>query len=387
MIDNTPGHSTNSLRSHIVLSILETMKLVAALKMLPTPEQAECLTATLVRCNKACSWLAGCGLEAETFRQFDLHKMAYHAIRTDFKLTAQAAVRCIAKVADAFKINRKVAPVFRADAAQPYDDRIIRFVKEGGAVNLWTLQGRMVVPIVMGEHQKRLMAFRKGEVDLCFVRGKWMLAVTCDIPETDEFNAEDWLGVDLGIVNLATDSDGAVYSGADVERVRKRLAKRRRSLQKCGTKAAKRRLKKMAGKQRRFQAHTNHCISKVLVKDAERTGRGIALEELKGIRGRVTARSNQRARLGNWAFSQLGNFVSYKAKRSGVPVVFVDPRNTSRECRACGWIDKKNRANQAAFKCVSCGHEAAADHNAALNIRQRALSVRGVVMRPEVLAA
>ena len=88
-------------------------------------------------------------------------------------------------------MNREAAPVFRADAAQVYDDRIIRFVKDGTGVSLWTLEGRMTVPIVMGEHQKRLMAYRKGEVDLCLIRGKWILAATCDIPETEEFNAED----------------------------------------------------------------------------------------------------------------------------------------------------------------------------------------------------
>lgn len=364
------------------------MKLVAALKMLPTPEQATCLMATLERCNAACSWLAECGFESETFRQYDLHKMGYANIRERFGLTAQAAVRSIAKVADAFKVSREVAPVFRADAAQPYDDRIIRFVKDGSAVSLWTIEGRIVVPIVMGDHQKRLMAFRKGEVDLCFVRGKWMLAATCDIPETEEFKAEDWLGVDLGIVSLAVDSDGIVYTGADVEQKRRHIQKRRRGLQKCGTKGAKRRLRKLAARQGRFQKHTNHVISKELVLDAQRTGRGLALENLKGIRGRVTARGgNQRARLGNWGFGQLGSFVIYKAKRSGVPVAFVDPRNTSRECRACGCIGKKNRPNQATFKCVSCGHEAAADHNAALNIRQRAISARGHVMAPDVLAA
>jgi IS605 OrfB family transposase len=363
------------------------MKLVAAVKMLPTKAQAICLTATLERCNEAATWLAELGFERSIFRQYDLHKLTYVEIRARFGLTAQAAVRTISKVADAFKVNKDVAPIFRPDAAQPYDDRIIRFVNDGSGVSLWTIEGRMVVPIVMGDHQKRLMAFRKGEVDLCFVRGKWYLAATCDIPETDEFEAEDWLGVDLGIVALATDSDGAVYSGAGVERVRKRLARRRQGLQKRGTKAAKRRLRKLSGKQARFQKHTNHVISKALVLDAERTGRGIALEDLKGIRGRVTARSNQRARLGNWAFGQLGQFCQYKAKRSGVPIAFVDPRNTSRECRACGCIDKKNRPNQSTFKCVGCGHEANADINAALNIRQRALSVRGVVTAPEVLAA
>jgi putative transposase len=368
-------------------SILEGMKLAAAIKMLPTPGQADILATTLARCNEACTWLAAEGFANRTFRRYDIQKLAYRRVRDRFGLTAQAAILSIAKVADAFKVNRRVAPIFRKGGAQPYDDRIIRFVKDGSAVSLWTIEGRMVVPITMGEHQKRLMAHRKGEVDLCFIRGKWILAATCDVPETDEFQAEDWLGVDFGIVSLAVDSDGTAYSGAKIERQRQRIHKRRRGLQKCGTKGAKRRLRKLSGKQTRFQKHANHCIAKALISDAERTGRGIALEQLKGIRSRVTARSNQRARLGNWTFGQLGSFVAYKAKRAGIPIVYVNPRNTSRECRACGCIDKKNRTNQATFRCIGCGHEAPADLNAALNIRQRALSARAKVMTPEVLAA
>jgi IS605 OrfB family transposase len=358
------------------------MKLVAALKMLPTREQAVVLRATLARCNEACTWLADIGFGRETFRQYDLHKLAYIDLRERFGLTAQAAVRSIAKVADAFKVNRKVAPVFRKDTAQPYDDRIIRFVQDGTAVNLWTVEGRIAVPIVMGEHQRRLMAYRKGEVDLCFVRGKWMLAATCDIPETNEFRATDWLGVDFGIVSLAADSDGTVHTGADVERVRDRLSRRQRGLQKRGTKAAKRRLRKLAGKEARFRKHTNHCISKVIVQTAKRTDRGIALEDLRGIRGRVTARRSQRSRLHSWSFQQLRAFVAYKAKRSGVPLVTVDPSYTSQACSCCGAIDRKNRQDQATFLCISCGHNEAADLNAARNIRAKA-----AVVPPQVLAA
>jgi putative transposase len=210
------------------------------------------------------------------------------------------------------------------------------------------------------------------------VRSKWMLAATCDIPETDEFQAEDWLGVDLGIVNLAVDSDGTVHTGAEVERKRQHIQRRRRGLQKCGTRGAKRRLRKLSGRQGRYQKHTNHVISKALVGIAERTGRGLALENLKGIRSRVTARgSDARARLGNWAFGQTGSFAAYKAKRAGVPVCFVDPRNTSRECEMCGCIDKRNRSNQATFLCIGCKHEAPADFNAARNVRQRAIRARG----------
>lgn len=364
------------------------MKLVAAIKLLPTPEQAVCLRDTLTRCNEAATWLAQIGYDSKTFGQYALHKMAYADMRARYGLTAQAAVRTIAKVADAFKINKDVTPVFRPDAAQPYDDRILRFVAGGNAVSLWVLEGRMVLSIVMGEHQRRLMAYRKGEVDLCLVRGKWFLAATCDVPEIEPFEAEDWLGVDLGIVNIATDSDGAAYSGESVERQRRHYQKRRKGLQKCGTKAAKRRLRKLAGKQGRMQKHVNHCISKALVGDAERTGRGIAMEKLTGIRGRVTARSSeQRARLGNWGFGQLGGFVRYKSLRVGVPVIFVDPRNTSRECAACGCIDKKNRPSQAVFKCIGCGHEANADLNAARTIRQRGRASQGAVVTPCVLAA
>jgi putative transposase len=240
----------------------------------------------------------------------------------------------------------------------------------------------VIVPIVMGDHQKRLMAYRKGEIDLCLVRGKWMLAATCDIPETDEFKASDWLGIDFGLVSLAADSDGNLHTGADVERIRDRLARRKQGLQKRGTKAAKRRLRKLAGKEARFRKHTNHVISKEIVQTAERTARGIALEDLKGIRGRVTARRSQRSRLHSWSFHQLRAFVAYKARRAGVPLVAVDPRYTSQACSCCGCIDRKNRPNQATFSCVSCGHAEAADLNAARNIRAKA-----VVTPPQVLGA
>ena len=357
------------------------MKLVAAVKLLPTREQAAVLKATLQRCNEACTAIAAKGFATDTFRQFDLHKANYASARIDFELTAQAAVRCIAKVADAFKVNRKVAPVFRADAAQPYDERILSF-KGDDAISIWTLEGRMKLNFVAGQKQRDLLAFRKGESDLCFVRGKWILACTCDIPETDKFKASDWIGVDLGIVSIAATSDGKIYTGAAIERVRSKLNKRRKGLQSCGTKAAKRRLVKLSGKQARFQKHTNHCISKALVIDAERTGRGLALEELTHIRTRVTARRKHRNRLSNWSFGQLRAFLSYKALRAGVPVAFVDPRYTSKACAECGSIDNRNRPNQATFSCVSCGHENHADLNGARNIRARA-----VVNQPENLQA
>jgi IS605 OrfB family transposase len=353
------------------------MKLVAAIKLLPTAEQADALRRTLERCNAACDWLSETGHAAGKVRQYDLHKLAYATCKERFGLTAQAVVRCIAKVADAYKVGPKdTTRCFRPLASQPYDDRILRFTKDGAA-NLWTVNGRITLAVAMGEHQRRLLAYRKGECDLMLVHGKWLLACTCEVPEGPEFDPEDWLGVDLGIVNLAADSDGEAFGGGEVERNRRVHAHRRRNLQRKGTRAAKRKLCRIAGQQARYQRHTNHCLSKAIVQKAQRTGRGIALEDLSGIRGRVTARRRQRARLANWGFHQLATFVRYKAMLAGVPVMMVDPRNTSRQCSCCGVVDKVSRRTRGDFACTNCGHAEPADTNAARNIRARA-----AVMRP-----
>lgn len=347
------------------------MKLVAPIQLTPTPEQAKLLLETLGRCNAACDFLSAKAWEAGAFRQIPLHRLAYYEVRERFGLTAQAAIRCIKKVADAYTIDKITQRNFRPLGAQPYDARIFRFVDDN-AVSIWTLTGRIKVPFVCGEHQRKLLAHRQGEVDLMCVRGKWYIGVGCDVPDAEPIGCSDALGVDFGIANIATDSDGKAYTGEAIERVRSRMSRRRAGLQRRGTKAAKRRLRKLSGQQRRFQAHTNHVISKALVEAAKRSGRAIGLEDLTHIRKRVKARRSQWGRLHNWAFRQLRSFVAYKAQRAGVPVLFVDPKHTSKGCSKCGTVDDRNRPDQATFSCIGCGHRAHADHNAARNIRARA---------------
>jgi putative transposase len=123
----------------------------------------------------------------------------------------------------------------------------------------------------------------------------------------------------------------------------------------------------------------NHVIAKQLVRWAERTGRGTAHEDLKGIRGRIRARRPQRGALHCWAFAQRGELILYKSALAGVAVVQVDPRNTSRTCPRCGHTSKRNRPSQARFRCVACGHNGHADDIAAGNIAGRA-----AVNRPNV---
>ena len=116
--------------------------------------------------------------------------------------------------------------------------------------------------------------------------------------------------------------------------------------------------------------------------EAQRTGRGIAVEQLTGIRARVRLRKPQRATLHSWAFAQLGGFLAYKAQAAGVVFVQVDPAYTSQTCHASGWVDKRNRRSQAVFECGQCGFVGHADHNAAINIARRGVERWGEVMRP-----
>jgi IS605 OrfB family transposase len=217
-----------------------------------------------------------------------------------------------------------------------------------------------------------LLRGQRGESDLCYIDDKFYLFVTCDIETPEPIDIKGVLGIDLGIINLAVDSDGQIFGGEDVENNRRKFTHRRRNLQRNGSKSAKRKLKNISGKQARFQKDTNHTISKHLVQKAQDTERAIALEELGGIRDRVTVRRKQRARHANWSFYQLRQYISYKAELVGIPVIFVDPRYTSQTCSVCGCIDKANRPNQSTFSCVSCGYSASADHNAAVNISARA---------------
>jgi putative transposase len=157
-------------------------------------------------------------------------------------------------------------------------------------------------------------------------------------------------------------------------------------LQQRGSMNAKRHLRKLAGKQRRFQKDTNHRIAKQLVQKAKDTRRSIALEELTHIRSRTTVRKSGRARHSNWAFGQLRAFISYKARLSGVPIALVDPAYTSQRCSACGHTERRNRKSQAEFCCVVCGHTAHADCNAACNISWAAV-IRPIVSEADASVA
>ena len=350
------------------------MKLTLLVKLAPTPEQHQLLMETMEHFNDACNEIAKTAFELHSANKIELQKHVYYTVRETFGLSAQMTVRAISKVSEAYKQDKGILPVFDRHGAMIYDDRILSWRIDRASI--LTLKGRESIPISIGPYQEERMSRIRGQADLLLRNGLFYLAATVDAPESPPFDPKEWLGVDLGIRNIATDSDGENWSGAEVNGMRARHAKLRAKLQSKGTTSTKRLLKKRSGKEQRYARNVNHIISKRLVAKAKDTERGLALEDLTGIRSRIMVRRAQRRTQHSWGFYQLRAYVEYKAKIAGVPMLMMDPRNTSRTCPSCGGIDKANRPTRDEFRCVSCGFSGPADHIAAENIR------RAVVNQP-----
>ncbi len=299
--------------------MVPTVKRVVKVRVLATESEAAALRATLHACNAAASWLSAMTHAEHVQGKHDAQKRFYTALRERFGLSAQPTIRVISKVADAYTTLRAniaagnccppgsarrtwvaARPVgFRADAAQPFDVRCLSWQfpdAVGGreaTISIWTMRGRLRhIRVLAAANDLVLLRTRKiGETDLIYRDGKWFLHATIEVPDAQLAEpVNGFLGVDMGIVNIATTSTGQRASGARLNRYRKRQARLRKRLQAKKTSSARRLLKKRRRKETRFAADLNHQISKCIVAEAERTGYGIAVEKLTGIRDRVRLR-------------------------------------------------------------------------------------------------
>jgi IS605 OrfB family transposase len=356
-----------------------------ALTLRPDAAQVAMLERLQQRWVAACAFISALAWRERLWNANSLQRRVYGEVRQRFDLLAQHTCLAVRAVAASYRTDRTCCHVFRRTSAVIFDARLYHL--RATVVYLATPEGRLRIPVTLGGTQRAQLAAATSLAQADLVRdeqGRWRLLVAAQYADPPSSTPTDVLGVDLGVVNIAADSDGTLYSGAQLRGLRIRHRRLRTRLQAKGTKSARRLLRKRSRRERRFARDTNHVISKRIVAVAQRTGRGIALEELTHIRGRVTARKPQRATLHSWAFGQLRQFIEYKAQMGGVLVVAVDPRNSSRTCPACGYVAKANRPSQATFYCQSCSFSGVADLVAATVLRDRG---RAAVMQPHVSAA
>jgi len=340
------------------------MKLIPKIKLKPDNEQRQSLLNTIKEANTACNELSEYAFENKVFNQFKLHRAKYHSIKSSFNLSAQMVVRCISKCADSYKLDKKKQRVFKELGSITYDSRILSYNLDKRICSIWSVDGRLKMPFI--PYPEKYLPYIKGEADLIYRKGKFYLFQTCEVPEEDIKDVEEWLGIDFGLVEIATLSNGKRFSSKSLNDYREKRQKIRSSIDSKGTRNCNKLLKRLSGKERTHCKIINHTISKAIVKEAKESGKGIVLENLKGIRFTANNRGKKhRTRLGKWSFHQLRQMIEYKAKKEGVPVIAVNPACTSQMCNFCFRIGKRKGK---IFKCENCKTISDADENAAKNI-------------------
>jgi putative transposase len=365
--------------------------LTVSCKLEVSPEQSIKIDATLQAFAKACEYVNQT-VPPTLMNELAMQSLVYHNVRELFGLSAQLAIHAIRRVSG----NRKTAkkdgkPVTGfTPTSVTYDARIFSFREKDWTVSLTTTGGRERFSLAIGNYQLGLLKGQNPKTaTLCKRKdGSYYLNIQLESQPTEPPPSDEVLGCDLGRTDIAVTSEGDKFSGKEITKVRNHYAKLRASIQQKaskGTRSSRRRcrelLKRLSGKEKRFQAWVNHTISHRIVTSAQSKKQIIALEDLTGIRDRTNKqpRSKKERRLSNsWAFFQLRQFLVYKAIKHSVKILFVSPAYTSQMCHKCNHIHPVKGVsyrNGKKFVCGHCGWTCDADLNGSKNISALGASV------------
>ncbi|MEQ9667623.1 RNA-guided endonuclease InsQ/TnpB family protein [Coleofasciculus sp. G2-EDA-02] len=370
---------------------MEKQVLTIVCKINPTPEQVAKIEVTLKAFADACNYINEV-VEPKITHNVTIQNQVYGEVRERFGLASNLAIRAINRVSanrkTAKRMNKPVRKFLPTSA--DYDARIFSFKEKDWSVSLTLVGGRERFLVDVGSYQKgKLSGFTPTSATLVKHQNDTYsvnIQVKNDAPNPQK--SQGVIGVDLGRRDVAVTSEGERFSGQQITEVRDKYSKVRASLQKKaseGTRSTRRRarrcLKRLSGRERRFQSWVNHNVSKHIVGKAKQLGASIAIEDLTGIRERTNKQprnKTERRRSNSWAFFQLRTFLDYKALGAGVEVIKINPAYTSQTCHKCLHIHPVKGKSYRIGKTFSCGHcnwKGDADFNGANVIKLLGASV------------
>ena len=326
------------------------------------------------------------GFELHTYNKKKLHNATYEELRGKYPKIPSALLQTVRDVAceNLRALRLKTKPIPKNKFIR-FDKRTFSF--KNGLVSASTINGRKKFDVLIPECFKKYLTWDcKAGVLILKDNQLWLNLIFNKGSELDK-SPKTVLGLDRGINNIVVTSSNEFYNSKQLKNIKGRYQYLKARLQSKGTPSAKKKLKKLSGREKRFVRDVNHCISKEL---ASKDFDCYALEELKKLPRNKGRKFNKK--LGNWSFYQLGNFLGYKGEELGKMVIKVNPEHTSQTCSKCGCTEKSNR-NGNRFKCKSCGFELHADLNASRNIAKLGmselgrLSVNQPIVTPEMAVA
>ena len=316
----------------------------------------------------------------------ELHDLTYYSIRSHTKLPSQLVISS-RDIACTILKKYNTKPIIKRYMTIRYDHR--SFSIKNNVVSLSSVDGRIKIPIEIPEYFDKYKDYEVRCANLFARKNKMFLniVVAKEVDTNKDFCGNGKVvGIDFGINNIAVTSEKQFFKG--VINKLNRLQKLRSSLQSKGTKSAKRHLKRLSGRQKRFMTDINHCISKRIVENLNK-GDMIAMEKLKGIRNKNRGKIMNRL-ISNWTFYQLNFFIKYKSIQKGIQIIEVSPKYTSKTCNRCGEVNSKRPKNREFFKCLHCGYTCNADLNASFNIRNQLkplVNSRGLFVNKPIVAS
>ena len=363
----------------------QVLTLVVRLQV--SSEQHQLLSDTCTAFASACNWINE-NVNPRLTNRNSIQAVCYKDVKDRFGLTANHVVRACGRVAanrlTAKQKGKKVKNF--APTSFDCDARTFRFVEKDWAITVSNTGKRLTLPLrASNYHRGKLTGQNPTSAQICLHRdGDWYVHIQLKSEPPKPISSGNVIGVDFGRRDIAVTSTDKSWSGEGIKETRDRYSRVRASLQKKasqGTRSTRRRarniLKRLSGRERRYQAHLNHVISKAIVTEAKLTNSIIAIEDLTGIRERINQQPRnkpERRRSNSWAFYQLRQFLEYKGIKEGVEVIAVNPRYTSQTCHCCLHIGIRSGKS---FKCSNkaCGWIGDADANGSQMIKILGLSV------------
>lgn len=307
----------------------------------------------------------------KTWNKTKAHYQLYKYFRSTYPNLPSSMIQSVRDVAlEAVKRSKFKSKKPRAKkySSIRYDQRTMTL--RGSQLTFSCVGKRQKVILNIPEHFKQVVnnwKFKGGNI--CYQKGQFWVKLWFKTEEPQSYQNNNVLGIDLGLYNICVLSNGKIISAKQLRKQQRKYLYNRKKLQSKGTPSAKRKLKKLSGKEKRFSRDFNHCISKYIASLDYGT---FAIENLKNIRNQSKKSKKLNKWISSWPFGQLKDFLIYKSKEQGKEVVQVDARYTSQKCSMCGHISKNNR-NKSRFNCELCGFKFHSDINAAINIRDNFL--------------
>ena len=323
-------------------------------------------------------------LQEKNISKTFLHHSLYKVLREKYPMFPSALLQCARDHAvEMLKGNKmNVHTKKRFDSSIRFDQRSMKVFLQSGEIQCTTVCGRKKYRVKVAKHFAKYFSWDVKSLNVGMNKKFLLVKVVVQGKLPEQSRCSEVLGIDLGLRNFAAFSDGQIISSKEINRVRRKYAHVRKTLQSKGTRAAKRKLKNLSGRERRFMTKYNHDLTKYL---ASLPYGAFALEDLKGIRSGRKGKVFNRKR-SSWAYAQLRSFLQYKAEEQGKFVILIDPKYTSQQCKNCLYTNKQNRKGNI-FHCLQCNFTTDADINASKNISRRGAKVffgQAVVNQPYI---